>query len=257
MRRKILYLIFVVTLLALSFYMWKNCHRENPNVCITKPVEPGMAENDSLHYKNFIDTVKIPSSPIVDNAKQNYFIIPRQAVINIAEWEKKRWILPDAGTTDKAWVMFAQEPGLKPGHKTITYYFVCYKNVQGKRGPLVFIKINDSGSIDSIKTTIAKPNIEAQKDYLLKLSDNYKIIFYPHGYLFPWCEFLSIAGGSGNPNSKINGVFVINKDKSDKIEVDFFIHAFESKTSRRKSANDDDGGTYYDFTNPCPTSCPY
>ena len=117
----------------------------------------------------------------------------------------------------------------------------------------MFIKINDSGKIDSVKTSIAKSNIEIQKNYLLKFSDDYKII-YPYGFLYPWCDFLSIAGGSEKPNSKINGVFVLKKDKN---EVDFFIHAFESRTSREKSVNNTNGGTYYDFTNPCPTSCPY
>lgn len=255
MSRKILYLLFVVILLVLSFYLWKNCHRENPNVCIAEPVEPGMAENDSLHYKTFIDTVKIPSSPIVENARQNSFPIPQKAVINLKDWEEKGWILPDAGSSDKAWIMFDQETDKNLGSKIISFYFVCYKNIKGKRGPLVFIRINDSGSIDSVKTSIAKSNIEAQKNYLSKLSDNDEIIFYPYGFLFPWCDFLSIAARSENPNSKLNGVFVIKKDKN---EVDFFIHAFESAASGGKMANDDgDGGAYYDFTNPCPTSCPY
>lgn len=241
----------------------------NDTLCDTdfRTVPDSTAQADSAYYATYINAIKIPAGYTITNPRVNYFSIPINNIDTLIKWKEEGKILPSPDDDASAWVMLALETQNK--QQTILPYFVCYTNLgNGKKGPLVYYDLGDSKKIDTIPPATAEKNILEMKGYikdLPKVKDG-DTLFYPRGFQFPWKDLEGLACSLRGivPNNTLNGVLVIrdkvvnvNGKEQVRKEVDYYLHSFYArrftKLSKKKPGDD---GEYFDFVNPCPTSCP-
>lgn len=245
----------------------------NDTLCIqdfrTVPVEE--AQKDSTAYALYISDYPIPETYKITNPRVTHFVIPIQNIDTLVQWKADGKILPNANGNDSTWMMLALEP-TSSDSSTIVPYFACYTNLKGKKGPIVYFNLSKAGKIIPIPTKIAKVNIDSMKSYIdTVFNTNQSVVkLYPYGFQFPWGDLEGLACSLRGelPNNSLNGVLVIREKKvgdhlqkgiGDHLqkEVDYYLHSFSqrrfAKLNKKKGRNDD--GEYFDFVNPCPTSC--
>lgn len=225
-------------------------------------VADSTAENDSADYAAFIDEITIPAGYNITNPRVTHFVVPIHHINTLIKWKAEGKIMPNPSGNDSTWTMLALEPSSSDS-LTIVPYFACYTSLgEGKKGPIVYLKLPERGSIDSIPHTAAEANIEQMKKYLRQLTKGQRL-FYPYGFQFPWDDLvgLSCSLQGTDPNNSLHGVLVIKdgevKGRAIK-EVDYYLHSFYKRRFTRLNKSmpgDDDDDEYFDFTNPCPTSC--
>lgn len=221
-------------------------------------VPDSTAQADSAYYSAYINEIKIPAGYTITNPRVNHFSIPINNIDTLIKWKGEGKILPGPENDAPAWVMLALET--QNGQQTILPYFVCYTNLgNGKKGPLVYYNLGDSKKIDTIPLAIAKKNTGEMEHYIKALPKvkGGDTLIYPHGFQFPWKDLEGLACSLRGlvPNNSLNGVLVI----TDKKQVDYYLHSFQQRRfikRSNKSGDDDGGGEYFNFTSPCPTSCP-
>lgn len=220
-------------------------------------VPDSTAQIDSAYYTAYINGIKIPAGYNITNSRVNHFSIPINNIDTLIKWKVEGKILPSSDNNATAWVMLALET--QNGQQTILPYFVCYTNLgNGKKGPLVYYNLGDSKKIDTIPLAIAKKNTWEMERYIKALPKvkGGDTLIYPHGFQFPWNDLEGLACSLQGlvPNNTLNGVLVINNK-----QVDYYLHSFQQRRfikRSKKSGDDDGGGEYFNFTSPCPTSCP-
>lgn len=269
------YFIFFGLLLSLAFFEM-GCNNGAPGqasnesdfvetLCDTvlfREVDPTRAQLDSSQYATFINEVKLPKGYNITNPRVTYFVVPVRHIDTLIKWKTEGKIMPNPNGDDPTWTMLALEKDRDSDSLTIVPYFACYSSSGGKQGPIVYFKLPEHGPIDTILQQEAKDNVDSMRVYLFKLSIGKKL-FYPHGFQFPWNDMTGLAcslQGEG-PNNSLHGVLVIKdvENKRGKIEheVDYYLHAFyKSKAAKSRKARPGDDGDYFDFTSPCPNSCP-
>jgi len=221
-------------------------------------VPDSTAQVDSAYYSAYINEIKIPAGYKITNPRVNHFSIPINNIDTLIKWKAEGKILPGTDNDAYAWVMLALET--QNEQQTILPYFVCYTNLgNGKKGPLVYYDLGDSKKIDTIPLATAEKNILEMERYIKALPKvkGGDTLIYPHGFQFPWKDLEGLACSLQGlvPNNTLNGVLVITNKK----QVDYYLHSFQQRRFVKRSnkqGDDDGGGEYFNFTSPCPTSCP-
>lgn len=231
----------------------ENTLAQDPNCDLDILTVPdSVARLDSLHYLEYIRRVVFPPGYSITNPQVNAFAIPVENVDTLTKWESEGKIFPNTDGTDSSWVMLALETDATTKQQTITTYFACYSALKGKKGPIVYFNLNTSGKVIALDPVLANQNIDAMKSYIDQLQKGKPKPFYPYGFQFPWDDLVGIACSvkGVRPNNTIYGILVVNK----KDTVDYYVHSFYQQKQKRRDLDEGDG-EYYDFTNPCPTSC--
>ncbi len=244
---------------------------ETPCDTPSREVDPTRAQLDSAQYAIFINGVKLPKKVKITNPTVTYFVVPIRHINTLIKWQNEGKIMPNQSEDNLTWTMLALEKDSDSDSSTIVPYFVCYSTIDSnKQGPIVYFKLPERGEIDTIPTEVAQANTKAMENYIDKYLNSEKV-FYPHGFQFPWSDMvgLSCSLQGEDPNNSLHGILVLkdreddkdkdkqkNKNKKGK-EVDYYLHAFyNSKVAKSRKGRPGDGGDYFDFTSPCPNSCP-
>lgn len=221
-------------------------------------VADSTAQADSAYYADYINEIKIPAGYTITNPRVNHFSIPINNIDTLIKWKSEGKILPSPHNDAHAWVMLALET--QNGQQTILPYFVCYTSLSnGQKGPLIYYNLGDAKKIDTIPRASAENNTRKMENYIKALPKvkGGDTLVYPHGFQFPWKDLEGLACSLRGllPNNSLNGVLVITDNK----QVDYYLHSFQKRRfikRSKKHGDDDGGGEYFNFTSPCPTSCP-
>lgn len=263
------YLSFFILLLSFTLFEM-GCNNRAPEQTSNEPessvndtlceanfitVPDSTAETDSAYYVAYINSIAIPAGYNITNPKVNHFSIPISNIDTLIKWKAEGKILPNRNDDDSTWVMLALETDVKTKQQTITPYFACFSSLgEGKKGSVVYYSLRTSGKIVSINPSEAQKNMLAMQQYINALPKGK--LFYPYGFQLPWNDLVGLTCSlQGNhPNNTLNGVLVINDENA----VDYYLHSFYKRRFVRsnKMPDDDDDDDYFDFTSPCPTSCP-